>query len=242
MPDQSFVFKKFSIRQNYAAMKVNTDSVLLGAWAANMIKGNEKRLLDIGTGTGLLALMIAQKNTDIVIDALEIDEEACKDAAFNFEQQGNNINLHCIDFANFVEEGHETYDIIISNPPYFPPINIDKTNNKKLPDAHRATARFHDSLPFETLAEAGGLLNRLGSFFLIIPMQFLAEIETIFVSKKLLKQYYTYVKTLENKEISRVLCKFGKEDAQFNQDQLILYHQNNIKTADYQSLVADYYL
>lgn len=242
MPDQSFKFKQFSIRQNHAAMKVNTDSVLLGAWAASMLTGYEKRLLDIGTGTGLLLLMLMQKNIDLLADAVEVDEEACKDAAFNFEQQSNQINLHCIDFANFIHKPNESYDIIISNPPYFEPINIDKTNNKQLPDAHRSTARFHDSLPFEALALAGRLLNKLGSFFFIIPIQFLQEIETCFQNSGLFKQYYTFVKTLENKEVSRVLCKFGKEAVQFSQDQLILYHQNNIKTTAYQNLVAGYYL
>ncbi len=242
MPDQLFNFKQFSIAQNHAAMKVNTDSVLLGAWAGNMVSHKEDRLLDIGTGTGLLSLMMRQANPNINIDAVEIDEEACIDAAFNFKQQADHIHLHHIDFANFLESLHQPYDIIISNPPYFKPINTHKTNNRQLPNIHRATARFNDALPFETLAKAGKLLNKAGNFFLIIPMQFLTEIETCFENSGLVKQYYTYVKMLENKDVSRVLCKFGKEKVQFTQDQLILYHQNNSKTAAYQNIVAPYYL
>jgi len=242
MPDQSFSFKQFSIRQNYAAMKVNTDSVLLGAWAANMMEGEERKLLDIGTGTGLLSLMMLQKNHNLEIDAVEIDSEACKDAAFNFQQNESTMRLYHLDFAEFKETTHQKYDIIISNPPYFEPINLSKINNTQWPDAHRAKARFHDSLPFETLADASSLLNAKGSFFLIIPMLFLQEIETCFKNKKLHKQYYTFVKTIENKGVSRVLCKFGKDEVQFDQDQLILYHQNIIKTSAYESLVGDYYL
>jgi len=116
--DKPFAFKKFSVNQDRCAMKIGTDGVLLGAWAT--ISHNPFSILDIGTGTGILALMLAQRSHAENIEAIEIDDAAFEQAADNFENSPWGDRLFCYHaaFNEFVEEIDDKYDLIISNPPF----------------------------------------------------------------------------------------------------------------------------
>ena len=114
-----FTFKQFAIEQDRCAMKIGTDGVLLGAWAP--IDNHPFSILDIGTGTGIIALMLAQRSAAQQIDALEIDEAAYEQATDNFENSPWNDRLFCFHAGldEFIEEPEDEYDLIVSNPPFY---------------------------------------------------------------------------------------------------------------------------
>ena len=160
-----FKFKQFAINQDRCAMKIGTDAVLLGAWCP--IDNNPKSILDIGAGTGILALMLAQRTNADQIDALEIDEEAYEQCVENFEASAWADKLFCYHAGldEFVDEPEDEYDLIISNPPFY---NEDfKTENEQ-----RDLARFQDAMPFEDLIEAADLLLSENG---LLPLLFLTK-------------------------------------------------------------------
>ena len=154
-----FQFKEFTIEQDRCAMKIGTDGVLLGAWAS--VKDNTFSILDIGAGTGVIALMLAQRSQAELIDALEIDEDAYEQCVDNFENSpwGDRVFCYHADLDEFTEEFEdETYDLIVSNPPFFEPSLAEET-----PEA-RKKARFYDALPFEDLLKnTAQLLSKKGT-------------------------------------------------------------------------------
>lgn len=160
-----FNFKEFSIHQDKCAMKIGTDGVLLGAWA-NLEQSTS--ILDIGTGTGLLALMAAQRNPSASIDALEIDKDAAQQASSNFEQSPWSKRLSCTasSLQTFYQNNSTLqYDTIIANPPYF-----DCNSSTRIKLESRRNARTTELLPPEELLRiAFRFLHPLGSFSLILP-------------------------------------------------------------------------
>jgi tRNA1Val (adenine37-N6)-methyltransferase len=146
-----FIFKQFTIQQDKCAMKIGTDAVLLGAWCP--IDNNPFSVLDIGAGTGILSLMIAQRSQAQQIDALEIDEDAYEQCVENFENSPWSDRLFCFHAGldEFVDEPEDKYDLILSNPPFYS--EDYKSNNDS-----RDLARFQEALPFEDLIEAADLL------------------------------------------------------------------------------------
>lgn len=162
MGNDFFRFKQFTVKQAGAAMKVGVDSVLLGAWAN---AGNAVRILDVGAGTGLLALMMAQRYPDVMVDAVEIDNEACQQACENVANSPwhHRIRVICGDFLHYAEHCPFRYDMIISNPPYF-------TASLKPLDGKRDVARHNDSLPHrQLLMESLKLLNPSGVLAIVLP-------------------------------------------------------------------------
>ena len=160
-----FQFKKFTINQDRCAMKVGTDGVLLGAWCP--IDNNPFSVLDIGAGTGILSLMLAQRSNASQIDAIEIDEDAFEQCVDNFESSPWSDKLFCFHAGldEFMEEPEDEYDLIISNPPFY-------TEDYKTENEQRDLARFSDALPFEDLVEATHLLlSENGIFAVIIPFK-----------------------------------------------------------------------
>ena len=137
-----FKFKKFTVQQDRCAMKVGTDSVLLGAWCP--IDNNPKSVLDIGAGTGVLSLMLAQRTNAEQIDSVEIDEEAYEQCVSNYENSPWSDRLFCYHagLVELVEDPEDEYDIIISNPPFY-------SEDFKTENAQRDLARFQDAMPFE---------------------------------------------------------------------------------------------
>ena len=163
----TFQFKQFNIQQDKCAMKVGTDGVLLGAWTP--IDNQPFSILDIGAGTGLIALMLAQRTNAELIDALEVEDNAYEQAVENFENSpwGDRLFCYHAGLDEFTDEmqDEEKYDLIVSNPPFY---SEDYTSG----NTERDKARFSFAMPFEELAESASLLlNReYGVFAVVIPL------------------------------------------------------------------------
>lgn len=232
-----FQFKQFSIEQDRCAMKIGTDGVLLGAWTP--IENNPFSILDIGTGTGIIALMLAQRSHAEQIDALEIDEEAYEQSVENFESSPWSDRLFCFHAGldEFIEEPEDEYDLIVSNPPFY---NEDyKTESKQ-----RDMARFQDAMPFENLIEAAALLlSENGVFSVIVPFK---EEDTFLALAKEYELYpikITRVKGTPTTEIKRSLLAFGRtENIDITIDELIIETARHIYTKEYIALTNEFYL
>ena len=227
-------------------MKIGTDGVLLGAWTP--IRNNPFSILDIGTGTGIIALMLAQRSSAQQIDALEIDEEAYEQATNNFENSPWNDRLFCFHAGldEFVEEPEDDpsdselaqqYDIIVSNPPFY-------TEDYKSDNEQRDLARFADAMPFEDLIEAANLLlSENGIFSVIIPFK---EESTFLALAKDFELYpikMTRVKGTPTSEMKRSLLAFSRnETPNFPIDELIIETARHIYTPEYIALTKDFYL
>jgi tRNA1Val (adenine37-N6)-methyltransferase len=235
MPD--FRFKRFSIQQDKCAMKVGTDGVLLGAWAP--LSNNPYTILDIGAGTGVIALMLAQRSGAEQIDALEIDADAYEQCVDNFEASpwGDRLFCYHAGLDEFMEEPEEEYDLIVSNPPFY-------TEDYNSGDAQRDTARFAESMPFEDLAEAAGLLlSETGILAVILPYKeeagfiALAEAEALYLLK------ITRVKGTPESDIKRSLLAFSrKQTDSITIDELVIETARHQYTSEYTALTKDFYL
>ena len=165
---QPFKFKEFTIHQAKTAMKVGTDGVLLGAWCA--LNEYSDSILDIGAGTGVIALMLAQRSDAMTIDAVEVDENAYEQTVENFEHSDWGDRLYCYnttfqEFAIEITEEEETYDLIVSNPPFY-------TETFESADEARNKARFTSSLSFEELIiGVSKILSENGKFSVILPFK-----------------------------------------------------------------------
>lgn len=232
-----FRFKQFEIHQDKTAMKVGTDGVLLGAWA-NV--GDSTMVLDIGTGTGLIALMVAQRNESAKIHAVEIDEISFLQATQNFEISKWKNRLSCFNqsIQDFSNSTAFQYDLIISNPPYF--INSTKSDNQA-----KNNVRHTDNLSFEALAEAvGKLLNLNGKFCVVLPYTEGLIFESIAKGQQLYCTQKMIVRGRDFKPPERLLMQFERLEKPTIETNLII--QNSPKrhdyTADYIRLTKDYYL
>lgn len=234
--EQAFKFKQFSIIQDKCAMKIGTDGVLLGAWTTT--SQNPFSILDIGTGTGVLALMLAQRSTAETIEALEIDGDAFEQAAENFENSPWADRLFCYHagFIEFIEEVDDKYDLIISNPPFY-------SENYKTDNPQRDLARFSDALPFEHLLHGTAkLLDNDGKAAFIIP--FSEEEHFISLAEKymLFPNRITHVKGTPNSTIKRTLLEFSFTQKEINTSELIIETSRHQYTEDYINLTKDFYL
>lgn len=236
MPNPFFRFKQFTVWHDRCAMKVGTDGVLLGAWA--MMEG-AKTLLDIGTGSGLIALMLAQRYPALNIEAIEIDEQAARQANENFSKSpwgGRLTALHC-PLCDFTGQGAQTFDAIVSNPPFF-------LQSLPSPDRQRTTAR-HASLltPESLLHDSSQLLSANGSLHLILPV---AEGETLIETAMDYQLYChraTYVYPKPQSAPKRLLMTLKKTTDALQQDTLTIEtgtrHQY---TEEYIHLTHEFYL
>ncbi|RDI51290.1 tRNA1(Val) (adenine(37)-N6)-methyltransferase [Flavobacterium glaciei] len=232
-----FQFKQFAVEQDRCAMKIGTDGVLLGAWTP--ITNNPYSILDIGAGTGIIALMLAQRSNAEQIDALEIDEDAYEQATDNFENSPWSDRLFCYHAGldEFVEEPEDEYDIIVSNPPFY---NEDyKTDNEQ-----RDLARFADAMPFEELIEAADLLlSENGIFSVIIPFKEEESFLALANEYELYPMKITRVKGTPTTEIKRSLLAFTRNKTiDFPIDELIIETARHIYTPEYISLTQEFYL
>lgn len=227
-----FTFKQFHTTQERSAMKVGTDGVLLGAWAV----GGHK-ILDIGTGTGLIALMMAQRFPNAHIDAIEIDQEAYLDANENFFHSpfSSRISLFHSSLQTF--HNHQIYDSIVCNPPFF-------VNSLKSPSLKRSLARHTDALPYnELMRYASAMLDRQGILSLIIPLEAKKNVESEAVHNQLYLSQVIYVRTKANKPIKRCLLSFSKERvSEFITKENCLMTDDNERTEWYHQLTKDFYI
>lgn len=231
-----FKFKQFTINQDRCAMKVGTDGVLLGAWSP--IPENVFSVLDIGAGTGLLSLILAQRTTAEQIDAIEIDDEAFEQATDNFEASPWNDRLFCFHAGldEFMEEPEDEYDVIVSNPPFY-------TETYKSENEQRDLARFEDALPFEDLVEAADLLlSENGIFSVIIPFKEEQRFLALANDFELYPLKITRVKGTPTTEIKRSLLAFTRMQQTAIVDELIIETARHQYTPEYIELTKDFYL
>ena len=232
-----FKFKQFAINQDRCAMKIGTDAVLLGAWCP--IDNNPKSILDIGAGTGILALMLAQRTNADQIDALEIDEEAYEQCVENFEASAWADKLFCYHAGldEFVDEPEDEYDLIISNPPFY-------SEDFKTENEQRDLARFQDAMPFEDLIEAADLLlSENGLFAVVIPYKEEERFIDLCAEYELYPVKATRVKGSHKTPIVRSLLAFKRyELSVLTADELVVEINRHEYTDDYINLTQDFYL
>lgn len=234
MSESVFHFRHFSLQQDKCAMKVGTDGVLLGSWIKTH---NEKNILDIGTGTGLLALMMAQKS-NAYIDAIDIDEGAYEQATENVQESKwkKRITVHHISLQDYVKVCEKKYDLIVSNPPFFSATY--RAGNKA-----RNIARHEDvSLSFYELIEGvKSLLNTSGKFCVILPYKegtgFIekAKVNGLFCNK------LTRVKTKSERDVKRLLIQFECASNLKEEKTIVIQDDDNSFTETYKILTREFY-
>ena len=218
-------------------MKIGTDGVLLGAWTS--IDHEPENILDIGAGTGVIALMLAQRSTAENIEALEIDEEAFEQAVENFENSDWGDRLFCYHaaFDEFVEEmAGEKYELIVSNPPFY-------SDDYSSHDARRDQARFAEALPFAELLEGvAQLLSENGKFNVIIPRVEEEQFLQLSAKYSLFPSRITRVKGNPEVPEKRSLLELGFQQQEVVPTVLVIETKRHDYTAEYIALTRDFYL
>jgi tRNA1Val (adenine37-N6)-methyltransferase len=237
MSNDYFRFKQFTIRQSQAAMKVGVDSVLLGAWT-DVSQAN--RVLDVGTGTGLLALMLAQRiaKPDVQIDAVEIDANACLQARENVaaSQWHRQISIYCDDFKHFALQTKQQYDLLISNPPYF-------SHSLKSFDSRRCLARHNDSLLFsELVAGAAKLLMPEGKMAVALPIHEADSFTTQATQHGLSVCRRLFIRSTPAKSPYRLLLELSDRKFPATEQHLCICDAQQAFTAEYTKLTQAFYL
>lgn len=239
MPEP-FRFKQFSVAHDRCAMKIGTDGVLLGAWAS--LDHDPKSILDVGAGSGIISLQLAQRALAETIDAVEIEPNAYEQCVENFENSLWNDRLFCYhaSFSDFVKEIDTPYDLIVSNPPFYNPTST--SHNKPITDS-REKARQNVALPFyELIAGAVKLMSPKGQFALIIPKENEAAILRHAKQHRLYLQNHTDVKGTDNTPVKRSLLQFGFQKTTTKSNVLVIEKSRHNYTDDYINLVKDFYL
>lgn len=235
MPNPYFEFKQFTVYHDQCAMKVGTDGVLLGAWTK---VDSASTALDIGTGTGLISLMLAQRNGDINIDAIDIDHDAIKQATENVNNSPFNSQIHCYNLSlqDFAKLKSREYDLIVSNPPFF-------DQSLKSPKQNRTLARHTDSLFIEELIGLSSLLlNENGRFSLIYPYENKDQILSLAKRNNLHPSRITEVLPTPTSSPKRILIELSREEFPIETKQLVVELERHKYSPDFIELVKDYYL
>lgn len=239
-PSPTFRFKQFTVRQQHAAMKVGFDGILLGAWCCVV---GYKRILDVGTGTGLIALMIAQRtaadsadSSPRLIDAVEVDEAAAREALFNFANSpwGERLHLHHQKFQTWRVGLAQKYDLVVCNPPYF------SSHPASTP---RSAARQDSLLNWSELFEgASSILSVDGRLSLIVPYgreEFAiqsARQQNLFPCRKLV------VRSMPDKPPHRVLFEFASTKSNCEVAELAIEVSRHAYTSEFRQLTQEFYL
>jgi tRNA1Val (adenine37-N6)-methyltransferase len=235
MPNTYFKFKTFTIEQQHCAMKVTTDACLFGAWVSDQIN-DEKHMLDIGGGTGLLSLMLAHKNQNATITSVEIDSTC-------FRQLTENINHSA--FAQRIKPVHgnivafkptQKFDVIFSNPPFY--------ENQLKSEKHTINQARHDaSLSLNNLLQVvDKLLEDNGVFYVLLPYYRKEETTNIAAATGLGIDRLTEVRQTPAHEPFRIMCKLLKGKCQSVKDEIIIANKDGGYTAPFIALLKDYYL
>lgn len=233
MNRKPFRFKQFDIFQDKTAMKVGTDGVLLGAWSTLETGEN---ILDIGTGTGLISLMLAQRFPHATIDAIEIDINAFIQAKENFELATFSERLTVFNASLQAYSTDQKYDLIVSNPPFF-------IVNDTVDFDARKQARQQETLTFEELIKkTTELLQQDGSASFIIPYDQMGAFCKIASQNNLKRSKTVYVKGNATTAIKRVLLEFSFHDKKCLENELIIEVERHQYTEDYTNLTKDFYL
>ncbi len=237
MSTKPFRFKEFEVHQDKCAMKIGTDGVLLGSWVS--ISEETFSILDVGTGTGVIALMMAQRSLAEVVDALEIDTDAYEQAVGNFENSpwGDRLFCYHASFQEFFQEIDDKYDLIISNPPFYNPSEMEEMV------AARKVARFTDALPFEHLLYGvSQLLSDKGKFAMIIPRYEEENVIALAIQMNLHPNKITRIKGTPESDEKRSMIEFSFTATSIISDVLIIETNRHQYTAEYTALTKDFYL
>lgn len=231
-----FQFKQFRIEQHHAAMKVNTDGVLLGAWAN--IDGVDS-VLDVGTGTGLVALMIAQRNNKSFVTGIDIDEHAVIDATENIRKSPwpDRISVQHIAFQDFAETYPGKFNLIISNPPFF-------SNSVKNANARLSMARHNHLLPFaDMISGTLRLLDEKGHLSIILPVDEADLFIGLAAKNGLFLRRLASVKPFPDKEPNRSLMEFSFLNCETERTVFSVYDEKKVNySQEFMLLVRDFYL
>jgi len=236
MSKQLFQFKQFSVHQDQCAMKVGTDGVLLGAWTS--VAYNPYNILDVGAGTGILSLMMAQRSNAQQIEAIEIDDDAFEQCAENFENSPWNDRLFCFhaSLLEYIEAVDEKFDLIICNPPFY-------SEDYKTKDKSRDLARFSDAMPMEHIIFAvTHFLSEKGKFSIVLPYKeekkYIEEASLIDLSPNRILR----IKGNPTSAIKRSLIEFSFHESATKINELIIETERHQYTQDYINLTKDFYL
>ena len=212
-------------------MKVGTDGLLLGAWAQG-----GKHVLDIGTGTGLIALMMAQRFPDAHVDAIDIDADAASQAEDNARRSpfADRVAVRCVSLQEYVAE--REYDSIVCNPPFF-------TQSLQSPDSKRTLARHSVALPFDDLfRHARRLMSDDGVLSIVVPSDALSQIETAAVMNNLFLVRRCFVRTTRKKPARRLLLSFSQKPSPFHDEEGVIQEAVNEPSEWYRNLTCDFLL
>lgn len=239
MGNGSFKFKQFEVWHDKCGLKVGTDGVLLGAWTTPAISKSNMRVLDVGTGSGLIALMLAQRFGDAEITAVDIEASAVLQAKENVASSCfcSRIDVVQCDFIQFASQMEESsYDLIVSNPPFY-------VEDTPCPDPKKNTAKHSASLPFHKLIEGTArLLSTDGTMSIIVPYSVANDfIGTAAVSGLFLTRRCD-VRGSERKPFKRCLLSFCRHIGETEMSELVLRDGDNKYTAAYSALTYDFYL
>jgi len=233
---EPFKFKKFQVLQNNTAMKVGTDGVLLGAWVS--LESHPYSILDIGAGTGLISLMMAQRSSAEILDAIEINDNAYEQTVANFENSDWSDRLFCYhaSLQEIAKEPEELYDLIVSNPPFY-------TATYKNMEADRAQARHAEELTFEKLLLcASKLLSESGQCAFIIPYNEESNFVKLAEGFNLFPNRMTQVRGNKTSKIKRSLIQFSFSKQHVEYNELVIEIERHVYTPEYMALVSDFYL
>ena len=238
MANDYFSFKQFTIHQDRCAMKVGTDGVLLGVLAPTIDSG---RILDIGTGTGLVGIMLSQRCPQAMVTGVELDANAAKQAEENATSTGWKIKIINKSIQDFSSQCEEKFDLIVSNPPYF-------INSLKAPEKNRNTARHTDELSYEELIEsAEKLLSEEGKFSVIIPYSEEENFIGIANKRNLIAESSVRIIPKVGKEPKRSVITFckckNKINCNINVTELVIEkEERHCYSDEFKKLTADFYL
>ena len=235
MSNNYFQFKQFTVYHDKCAMKVGTDGALLGAWAPVAGAAN---LLDIGTGSGLIALMLAQRCPDARITGVDIDGPATEQARENVAASPwkDRIRIVRQDVREWAEREGEKYDALVANPPYF----VEKV---ACPDAARHAARHTDGLSFDELLKAAvALMAETGTFSVVLPSTAVPEFIAAASRHRLYLCHQTWVHTKPTKPAKRALMTFVRRPAATRIDQLSLEVETGVFSPEFVALLQPFYL
>jgi tRNA1Val (adenine37-N6)-methyltransferase len=229
-----FNFKQFAVNQAGCAMKVNTDGVLLGALAG---AAAPKTILDIGTGTGVIALMLAQRFEIAQIDAVEIDEAAAKTAEGNFKASkfANRLYLFASGFEEYFDAyPDKKYDLIVSNPPFF-------LNSLASPGVKKNLARHADNAFFERLVTSvAGHLTVDGTCVMILPLDTVDLMKELLPSNELYLQGIVEVRSFAHSVPHRLIVTIGKRQKEIANSALVIYDEPKVYSSAYQYTLKDF--
>jgi len=233
MADTPFRFKQFTVHHDRTAMKVGTDGVLLGALAGS---GSPHYILEIGVGSGVVSLMMAQRFPEAKIQGVEIDHAAWQQATENAQKSPWNgrINFFNKSFQEYCHQDLTKFDLIVSNPPYF-------SNHLKSPDPKRNLALHANALPFSDLAKGVlTLLDPEGEFWVILPPEQMGVLEKILLSTGLNLIWSISVKDKPSKNILRKICGFSFFNRTVNEKYIFIKDENGDYSNDYSELLKEF--